>query len=153
MRNKYFRITIIIFSILLICNIVIMAHLFSAKSNAHKHIHKENKCFLKSKLDLTEEESIIFDSIKHKYRCKAKQMDCELKSHQRDLILMIYNDSINSEKKSEIKERIILLQDSLLEITLQQYYEYKCFLDSSKQAELTDLYMEMFGCDYKCHKK
>ena len=80
-------------------------------------------------------------------------MDCELKSHQRDLILMIYNDSINSEKKSEIKERIILLQDSLLEITLQQYYEYKCFLDSSKQAELTDLYMEMFGCDYKCHKK
>ena len=66
---------------------------------------------------------------------------------------MIYNDSINSEKKSEIKGRIILLQDSLLEITLQQYYEYKCFLDPSKQAELTDLYMEMFGCDYKCHKK
>ena len=77
MEKKHFRIILTVISILVVCNVVTLTLLLTNDSKKHTHRPHKEKCFLKSKLDLTEEQSIAFDSIKMKYKTHAKELDKE----------------------------------------------------------------------------
>ncbi len=153
MTKKHFSIIIGIIGLLLVCNIATLSILLSdSKSHAHKH-ERRSKCFLKSELDLTAEQAIAFDSIKKKYRHKAKKLDKKLKSHQHNIILLISTDDIDTVAVKETQQMIIGIQDSLLQTTISQYKEYRDVLDTTRQEKLKDIYLEMFLCNKKECKK
>ena len=152
MVKKHFRIILTVISILVVCNVVTLTLLLTNDSKKHAHRPHKEKCFLKSKLDLTEEQSVAFDSIKMKYKSDAKELDKELKSCQRDMIMLVSEVDVDTIKMQETKERIILLQDALFQTTIRQYKEYMNVLDNTKQETLKELYLEMFRCKKDCRK-
>ena len=149
MTKKHFRIIIGIIILLLVCNVATLSLLLTDnKPLTHKH-DKKRKCFLKSELNLTEEQAIAFDSIKIKYKHQAKQLDKRLKSHQRNMILLVSTDNLDSTAIKETQQKIIGTQDSLLQTAICQYKEYRNILDSARREKLKDLYLEMFLCNKK----
>lgn len=149
MTKKHFRIIIGIIILLLVCNVATLSLLLTDnRPHTHKH-DKKRKCFLKSELNLTEEQAIAFDSIKMKHKHKAKQLDKRLKSYQHNMILFVSTDELDTTAIKETQQKIISTQDSLLQTTIYQYKEYRNILDSTRREKLKEIYLEMFLCNRK----
>ena len=148
MTKKHFGIIIGIIGLLLICNIATLSILLSNNHHSHKH-ERRGKCFLKSELNLSAEQCVAFDSIKKKHKHKAKELDRKLKSYQHNMILLVSTDNIDTNAVKETQQMIIGMQDSLLQITICQYKEYRNVLDSARQEKLKNIYLEIFLCNKK----
>ncbi len=154
MNKKYFRIGAIAFCVLLLCNIVT---LILSLTNACEETQEREKrsggyaCFMKSNLNLSDQQANAFDSIRIQYRHQAKAWDARLKENQRHLLLMISKENADTVLVRNIENEIVAIQKSLLQITLLQYKEYRALLDSVQQEKLETIYLEMFGCPDDCH--
>lgn len=153
MQKKYFGIIITTIVVLLVCNITTLVLLVSKPSQPpvnemYHHPEKGHKkrCFLKEKLQLTPQQAATFDSIKNIYRNRAKEMDRQLKNHQREYIMLLSNDDKDTAALKLARKTVLNTQDSLFGIIMQQYQDYRNVLDTSRQEQLKELYLEMFKC-------
>lgn len=160
MTKKHFVIILLIFAVLLGCNIITFVLLVQkngdvGSSNVYSKSHNRGH-FLKEKLELTAQQAEAFDIIRNKYKCKAKELDIKLKNNQRDYILLISENNYDDEaidKMKTTRSEIIELQDSLFVITINQYKEYREVLDTARQNVLQEVYLKMFKCKDCRHKK
>lgn len=159
MQKKYFGLIIATIAILLVCNITTLVLLVSKPPHPpvsemhHSGDKKHHKgCILKEKLQLTPEQTIAFDSIKAAYRKRAKEMDNQLKRNQRECILLLSNDVCDTSAIKLARKAVINSQDSLFTIIMHQYKDYRDVLDTARQEQLKELYLEMFKCKDCKHK-
>ena len=101
---------------------------------------------MKEKLQLTPQQAATFDSIKNIYRNRAKEMDRQLKNTQREYIMLLSNDDKDTAALNLARKTVLNTQDSLFGIIMQQYQDYRNVLDTSRQEQLKELYLEMFKC-------
>ncbi|MBR3940016.1 MAG: periplasmic heavy metal sensor [Bacteroidales bacterium] len=153
MQKKYFGIIITTIVVLLVCNITTLVLLVSKPpqppvNEMYHHPEKGHKksCFLKEKLQLTPQQAATFDSIKNIYRNRAKEMDRQLKNTQREYIMLLSNDDKDTAALNLARKTVLNTQDSLFGIIMQQYQDYRNVLDTSRQEQLKEVYLEMFKC-------
>ena len=124
---------------------------FGCKDDERKVRHVKKECVLRSQLNLSDSQTVKYDSIKKYHHEKANLIVDSLTITRTTLMAELKHNPLNTEIVNELVDKVNQMNNQLFSLSIDQYLEVKDILDSTQQESLSQVYCDMFGCS-KHHK-